>query len=184
MSSELEGNLRDFIAASQILRYKLEDDGIFPNNARLPLLVYQGVLSLPERNSAEVIEMTLNDNGWGGSWRNGIYGFHHYHSTAHEVLCCYSGSAEVQLGGEAGVRLAVRKGDVILIPAGIAHKNLGGSSDFSVVGAYPLGTTPDMNYGKPDERPRADHNIDQLHLPKADPILGINGPLFEYWAKR
>ncbi len=29
-----------------------------------------------------------------------FFEFHHYHSTAHEVLVVYSGSAKVQLGGE------------------------------------------------------------------------------------
>jgi len=32
------------------------------------------------------IETTLRANGWGNGWRNGVYSYHHYHSTAHEVL--------------------------------------------------------------------------------------------------
>jgi uncharacterized protein YjlB len=24
-------------------------------------------------------------NGWEGAWRDGIFSFHHFHSTAHEV---------------------------------------------------------------------------------------------------
>ncbi|WP_250123845.1 cupin domain-containing protein [Chroococcidiopsis sp. CCMEE 29] len=65
---------------------------------------------------------------------------HHYHSTAHEVLGISRGKAAVRLGGDArGQTFEVRAGDVIIIPAGVAHKNLDSSSDFLVVGAYPLG---------------------------------------------
>src|SRR5436190_11972743 len=36
-----------------------------------------------------------------------------------------------------GQTVEVRSGDVILIPAGVAHHHIGASPDFSVVGAYP-----------------------------------------------
>ncbi|NIU02548.1 MAG: cupin domain-containing protein, partial [Aliifodinibius sp.] len=80
----------------------------------------------------------LHSNQWGGAWQNGIYGFHHYHSTAHEVLCVYKGEAKVQLGGDDGIIQTVKPGDVIIIPAGVAHKNLGSNSDFRIIGAYPF----------------------------------------------
>jgi uncharacterized protein YjlB len=70
---------------------------------------------------------------------------------------------------------------VVIIPAGVGHKNMGSSSDFRVVGAYPPGQTWDMNYGKPNERPQADKNISRVPLPPADPIYGDNGPLVEFW---
>jgi uncharacterized protein YjlB len=40
------------------------------------------------------------------------------------------------------------KGDVLLIPAGVAHKNVGASIDFKCVGAYPGGKEFDINLGK------------------------------------
>jgi uncharacterized protein YjlB len=74
-------------------------------------------------------------NHWTNSWRNGIYTFHHFHSTSHEVLGIYRGSASVRLGGEHGQDLIVEAGDVVVIPAGVGHKNLGATRQFGVVGA-------------------------------------------------
>ncbi len=167
----------------KIITELLEDDGTFPNNARLPLIIYQGAIDLPTNNAASVLEAVFKKNNWTGSWRDGIYNFHHYHSTSHEVLGVYAGSATVQLGGPKGPEFRVNKGDVIIIPAGVAHKNLGQSGDFRVVGAYPNGRSYDMNYGKPGERPKADENINAVPLPDEDPIYGASGPLKEYWVE-
>lgn len=87
----------------------------------------------------------------------------------------------MQLGGEHGVTHEVQAGDVIVIPAGVAHKNLSSSRDFGVVGAYPEGQKMDMNYGKPAERPKADQNIARVALPKMDPVFAESGPLIEKW---
>src|SRR5262249_21205264 len=87
----------------QVSSHKLEDDGVIPNNPTLPLLLYRGALNLPPRDPASAIEHLVARNKWGGTWRNGIYNYHHYHSTAHEVLLVYAGSATVQLGGEGGI---------------------------------------------------------------------------------
>jgi uncharacterized protein YjlB len=106
---------------------------------------------------------------------------HHYHSTAHEVLGVYRGEVRVCLGGEDGTRVTLRAGDVAVLPAGVAHKNEQQSSDFAVVGAYPEGTSPDMNYGEDGERPRADKNIAALTLPPSDPVQGKDGALTRLW---
>jgi len=161
----------------------LADTGVIPNNAKCPLLIYQGALVLPKRNPAGTIEELFQKNLWGGTWRDGIYPYHHYHSTAHEALACYGGSAEVQLGGEPGVTYTIHVGDVLLIPAGTGHKKLSGSEDFAVVGGYPKGQDWDMCYGKPGERPRADENIARVPLPRSDPIYGKDGPVTEYWKR-
>ena len=65
-----------------------------PNN-KLPLLIYQGAVKLVPRDSAPVFEELFAANHWTGGWRDGIYTYHHYHSTTHEVLGVYSGSATV-----------------------------------------------------------------------------------------
>ncbi len=163
----------------------LSDDGTFPNNARLPVIIYRNAMDSDTNEGgdrATLFEERFRRNGWGGTWRNGIYPYHHYHSTAHEVLGVARGSARVQLGGDSGIRLDVDAGDALVLPAGTAHKNLGSSPDFVVVGAYPKGQSYDMNYGEEGERPRADQNIESTSLPEADPVFGADGPLMQQWA--
>lgn len=180
--SVLRVGYEELIREARVGIHLLGDDGVYPNNEHLPLLLYQAVLELPPRDPAAAIEALFRENLWGGSWRNGIYGFHHYHSTAHEVLGVYSGRAQVQLGGEQGIALAIECGDVVIIPAGVAHKNLGASPDFRVVGAYPQGQRPDMNYGEPGERPQADERMARLPLPKADPVFASSGLCMDHWS--
>jgi uncharacterized protein YjlB len=169
------------VQSPQVVTHTLQDDGTFPNNARLPLLVYRDAVVLPERHAAAFFEAIFAAHQWGSAWRNGIYGVHHYHSTAHEVLGVFQGQARVQFGGAQGVVVSIQSGDVVVIPAGVAHKNLGASRDFGVVGAYPLGQHWDVCYGKPGERPRTDDNIARVSLPQADPVYGARGPLIEAW---
>jgi uncharacterized protein YjlB len=166
--------------SARIVTHLFKDAVTIPNS-RLPLLLYQDALTLPKNDPASAIEALLRANQWGNDWRNGIFTYHHYHSTAHEALFVFSGSAKVQLGGEAGRVTTINAGDVIIIPAGVGHKNLGASSDFHVVGAYPPQQNVDMNYGKPGERPRVDQNIARLALPLTDPVFGKTGPLLDHW---
>jgi len=64
------------------------------------------------------------------------------------VLGVCKGEPLLQLGGENGISLFIQQGDVLIIPAGVAHKNLGKENDLICVGAYPDGRDYDMNYGK------------------------------------
>jgi len=175
---------KDVLQTANVIHEILQDDGIYPNNKMLPLLVYQNAVQLPQHDPAAIFEALFATNQWGGSWRNGVYNFHHYHSRAHEVLGVYGGIAKVRLGGEEGIILSISSGDVLIIPAGVAHKNLGSSYDFRIVGAYPLGQSPDMCYGKSGERPQADHCIARVALPTADPVYGAQGQLIGHWSKR
>ncbi|MDT0690005.1 cupin domain-containing protein [Salegentibacter sp. F188] len=160
--------------------YFFKDDGSIPNN-KLPLLLYKNAFSERGKSGAEWLEKRFSENNWRNSWRNGVYDYHHYHSNTHEVLGVYSGKALLQLGGEKGEKLEVTAGDVIVIPAGVGHKNLG-SEDFQIVGAYPNGMDHDMNYGKDQERPQSDKNIAEVPLPESDPVLGKDEGLPKIWA--
>jgi len=128
------------------------------------------------------VENLFAANNWSNSWQNGVYPLHHYHSTSHEVLGIFGGSASLRLGGEQGKTVEVRSGDVIVIPAGVGHKNLGASADFRVVGAYPDGRSWDLLTGKPGERPKADQNIAALPVPHTNPVYGTGLPLKQFWS--
>jgi uncharacterized protein YjlB len=167
--------------SATISHFFIKDNGIFPNNALLPAVLIKAAWKLPFINRAGQIQKHLKDNQWGNSWKNGVYGYHHYHSIAHEVMCVYKGKTQLILGGDDGVLVEVEQGDVLILPAGVAHKNLGPGNFFKCVGAYPFGQDFDMNYGKPEERPKADSNIKKVPLPKQDPVFGSAGPLKDLW---
>jgi len=165
---------------SNIIVRQFEDDGTFPNNGTLPLIIITAALDRTAL-SPEKFERTFRQNGWPAAWRNGLYDFHHYHSLAHEVLGVYSGWVKACFGGPSGETLKAEAGDIIIIPAGVAHCNQGQSADFRVVGAYPAGQQVDMMYGKAGERPAADDNIVNVPRPLADPVFGPAGPLMKFW---
>jgi uncharacterized protein YjlB len=161
-----------------IIRHLLTDDGQFPNNGLLPLIVYKGALEIAD---GKTVEALFESNQWTNAWQDGILDYHHYHSVTHEVLGVISGNARVQFGGPTGITLEVTKGDVVVIPAGVAHKCIDSEDSFKVVGAYPDGIDPDMKYGKEGERPETDHNIRAVPMPLTDPVYGSDGPLQKNW---
>lgn len=166
--------------ATAVEEHLLDDDGLVPNNPVLPLVLYRGAI---EAGDAAACEALFAGNGWVGAWRNGIYAHHHYHSTAHEALGVVSGSARVRLGGEGGRIVELRAGDVVVIPAGVAHKREGASPDLLVVGAYPRGQSPDMCTPGARRREQALADIAAVPLPDCDPVGGDAGPIRDRWGK-
>jgi uncharacterized protein YjlB len=76
----------------------------------------------------------------------------------------------------------VNAGDVVVIPAGVAHQRVVASPDFLVVGAYPPGQEDfDTLRGHPGDRPKADENIAAVAMPRSDPVEGSTGTLLELW---
>lgn len=80
--------------APEIEEHLFADDGVVPNNPRLPLVVYRGVLDTGP-DAAAACGTLFAGNGWSGGWRGGVHPYHHYHSTAHEALGIVAGSAQV-----------------------------------------------------------------------------------------
>ena len=162
--------------------YPLDAEATFPNNARLPALLYRDAFPrLPDVEPAAVIEHTFASNNWSGGWRDGVYDYHHFHSTAHEVLGCYAGRARVQLGGPRGPIVELARGDVVILPAGVAHKRIEADARFAVVGAYAHGRDYDMQCGAPEHAAEVERNIAAVPLPNADPVFGTTGPLLAHW---
>jgi uncharacterized protein YjlB len=172
--------MNDTPRAPEFETYRFADDGIVPNNAALPLVVYRGALA-DSADRASACERLFARNGWPDAWRNGIYADHHYHSTAHEALGIARGNARVRLGGEGGPVVELNAGDVVVIPAGIAHKRESASGDLLVIGAYPRGQRPDMCRAEAGTRDRALANIALVALPDCDPVTGRADPLLECW---
>ncbi|MDB6135340.1 MAG: cupin protein [Verrucomicrobiales bacterium] len=156
------------------------DDGAIPNSA-LPALLYRRAFDPETHALASVLEKCFASNGWTDAWQGGVYGFHHFHSTAHEVLGVCRGRANLHLGGKKGGKCDVRTGDVLILAAGTGHQCADSSQDFTVVGAYPEGCSPDLLRGKPGERPAADRNMAAVPVPQADPLYGPEGPLRKHW---
>lgn len=143
------------------------------HNKKLPLLIYRNVL---EERSTDSVSLLLKKQDWEKLWVDGIYPFSHFHSNTHEVLAVCEGQAQVEFGDLKVVE--VQAGDVVIIPAGVAHKNRQSSNDFLVVGGYPFDRDYDLCKEIDEDLQRS---IDALALPKTDPIFGKNGPLFDYW---
>ncbi|MGH3085693.1 MAG: cupin domain-containing protein [Rubrobacteraceae bacterium] len=163
-------------------KHFFDDDGRIPNNPDLPLLVYPQALDESERDPSQCKEL-LTGNSWEGAWVDGVFSYHHYHSNAHEVLCMIGGSAQLAFGGPEGETVEVEAGDVVVIPAGVGHKNEDSSGGFSVIGAYPKGQENyDLRTGEEGERPEVLENIGNVALPEKDPLFGGDGSLSRHWS--
>jgi len=163
----------------QAVAHLLAPDAAIPNHPRWPLLIYNGAVALSGSDPAAIFEALFARNRWPAAWRNGIHPFHHYHSDGHEALGIYSGEVTVRFGGESGMTITARPGDVIVLPAGTGHKKLSSSGSLGVVGAYPEGTYPETSRKAFSRKTLS--TILAVPLPACDPVYGAHGPLFVHW---
>lgn len=163
--------------------YQIKENPPFPNHP-LPVLFYpEGLINLIENNEQpgnEVIAF-FEEKGYTNGWINGIHDFHHFHSNTHEVLACIKGSATVQIGGPKAQEHTVAAGDVVLLPAGVAHKRLTATDDFKVVGAYPDGKSPDLQRGDATDYDEIQQRAYDVNVPDTDPVYKYDGPVQKYW---
>ena len=161
------------------------DDGRVPNSP-LPVLLYRSAITPDPNDPAPPFERLFARHGWTNAWRDGIYPFHHYHSTSHEVLGIAAGSVRVRLGGEAGRDFDLRAGDIAILPAGTGHKRLSQAGGLLVVGAYPDGRDWDLIKAEDTDadavlHARAVARIRAVPLPRLDPVRGADGALLRLW---
>jgi len=169
--------VRDY---AEPLAIVFEDDGLVPNNI-LPFLVYQGAVTLDPKRPEETIENLFETNNWGGTWRNGVYDYLHYHATVHEVLGVARGHARVRFGGDHGQALEINAGDVAILPAGTGHQRISASDDFCVIGAYPPGSKMEVTRPTPENHAKALKTIPNVARPPSDPVTGQHGALMRLW---
>jgi uncharacterized protein YjlB len=164
--------------------FYLQENESMPNNSGLPVLVYRKVLEPQSAEKDKKFQNQFEKNNWKGVWKNGIYDYHHFHSTSHEVLGVASGAVDIQLGGWNGKILILKAGDLVILPAGTGHKRLSASENFMVVGAYPAGQEEyDICRHKNDCDENLAEVIADVPLPDSDPFYGAAGPLLKNWKK-
>ena len=176
----------------EAIPHQLAADGSTIPNNDWPLLVYPGAIDVQTAigettvDAPVAFERLFHGNGWGRSWRNGIFSYRHYHSNSHEVLGIARGSARgsarVEFGGGRGVELEVAAGAAVLIPAGVSHYNLGASSDLLVIGAYPPGPDYDLVRDDPAAYRDARREAAEVPRPDVDPVTGSHGGLHSWWS--
>jgi uncharacterized protein YjlB len=165
----------------QVIAHQLGPSGAIPNHPRWPLLVYPGAVAIEGKDPATTFEALFDRNRWPAAWRDGVHPYHHFHSNAHEALGVFSGEVTVQFGGDGGVVVTARPGDVIVLPAGTGHKKLSSSGALGIVGAYPAGQRPDMCTPLLSNPRRSAQAVARVPLPECDPVYGTGGPLFTHW---
>src|SRR5882757_3397404 len=149
------------------------DDGVTPNNAKLPLVYYPSPVRLARApDPAAIFEALFESNGWKDSWRDGIFDYLHYHSGTHEVLGIARGRARVKFGGRDGKIIELHAADVAILPAGTGHQRISASRDLLVVGAYPPGGRYDECTESREEYEHALRSIPEVRLPAKDPVYG------------
>ncbi|WP_192986008.1 cupin domain-containing protein [Carnobacterium mobile] len=162
--------------------FYVEENQPFPNNS-LPVLYYPKRVTdlLGGSNSAKKVLALFEQNGYSNGWVNGIFPYHHFHATTHEVLACIAGEATVQLGGPDTEAYSFSKGDVLLLPAGVAHKRINANDEFQIVGAYPDGLEPDIQKGEAENYETIKQMVASVAKPDKDPVEGEDGAVLKYW---
>ncbi|KAF2091216.1 hypothetical protein K490DRAFT_54110 [Saccharata proteae CBS 121410] len=159
-------------------------------NSTLPVLLYRNVL--PHPPDAASVQAFIEPNRW---LRGGVFKTvttHHFHSLTHECYAVFRGSSTLLLGRgpldcadeAAATVVEVEEGDVIILPAGVAHCSLDSAHDYEYMGLYPEGSPHwDNNWCKADAQETAAKaaNAAKVPVPSDDPIYGRGGPLCSIW---
>jgi uncharacterized protein YjlB len=164
-------------ATIEVQCIRLGEQADAPNHPDLPVIRYTGAF----RDDPSRIGAVFRENRWLGGWTDGIYGYTHFHTNAHEALGVVSGSAIVRVGGEQGVDVELEAGDVVVLPAGTGHRRILASADFKVTGAYPNGMDWDLRTQEDSSAEEAREAIASVPLPETDPVFGGKGPVHDYW---
>ncbi|OWZ62233.1 hypothetical protein AYX14_05636 [Cryptococcus neoformans] len=171
----------------RVVTHQIPAYGAFPNTSlqHYPFLIYYS--AYPSTLTVDQIEDHLLSVGVvKPSWRSPMSSIHHYHSTTQEAMVVTSGSARLCFGGppEEGnngrLEVEVKKGDVMIVPAGVSHGMLENRGGFEMLGGYPIGAEDwDFCVGKEEEKGEAWERIKGLAWFEKDPVYGDQGPVLD-----
>ncbi|KAL0939719.1 cupin domain protein [Colletotrichum truncatum] len=164
-----------------------------PNND-LPVLIYRNVLG--EQLDETSVSERLQRNGWvkKGTW--GTIKLKHFHPNTHECYGIFQGRSELVFGEGSsdstgsGVKCEVHAGDVVVVPAGVAHastpesEEASGENEYRYIGVYPEGSPHySIEMGKKSlmEKPDLVAEVAGVPVPPCDPVYGLDGPLVQIW---
>src|ERR1700760_881436 len=131
-------------AKTEYEAFMLKPHDWVPNNRTLPVVIYRRALMPDSGDLAAAFEILFERNAWPPQWRDGIFDYHHFHATAHEILGVTDGSAQVIIGGPGGRVVTIAAGDALLLPAGTGHCLQSFARHFQVVAGYPAGQQWDI----------------------------------------
>ncbi|MBP2195017.1 cupin domain-containing protein [Pantoea cypripedii] len=127
------------VATLQLVnQWRMATDGWVPNNPALPILHFRTQAGQADLMSA------LRQAGWTPQWQAAPFSYQHFHSRSHAIFVVANGRGEWQLGGDNGVVMQAKAGDVIFLPAGSGQRLLRSQDDFSVIACYPNGNAWDV----------------------------------------
>lgn len=92
-----------------------------------------------------------------------------------------AGSATIGFGGDDGLVVDVRVGDVAVVPAGVGHKRLSASPGFQMAGGYPPGQQGDIVRPKDLADDELTARLAKVALPASDPVIGQAAGIVEIW---
>ncbi|GAB7359015.1 hypothetical protein MBLNU230_g5088t1 [Neophaeotheca triangularis] len=172
------------LTSLKVLQHQIPAHNLTPNTSlqHKPLLIYRQVFPSPTTTATQIETHLTQTAVVQPQWRYTMFPYSHFHSTAHEVLCISSGAAKLCFGHEdnpSRVEEVVGRGDVVVVPAGVAHRLLEDlEGGFEMVGSYPKGVGWDMCYGKKGEEGKV-QGIKRLGWFERDPVYGSEGPVLE-----
>ncbi|WP_300597227.1 hypothetical protein [Niabella sp.] len=159
--------------------FYFREDRLIPNSPH-PLLVYRNFFDKEYEACESWLKKKFVTNKWFPFSGLQFFDVAYYYINTHIVLGVCSGEAKWQLGGTLGLTMIIEKGDVLVIPAGVALRHLESSTDFKITGASSLDVTPRIRKETSGNSKDAEQ-IAGIALPDTDPVLGTDDGLLAIW---
>lgn len=150
-------------------------------NSHLPVLIYRGVFHMGDDCCEKWLIGQFNTNRWVYDPAHTVFEYNHYYANTHLVLGVCLGEGQLQIGGRLGITAHVEKGDVVVIPAGVALRLAATGNNFKLVAAYSFEGTPEIKKEDAAGRAATATTIASTQLPLLDPILGPEEGLLTIW---